>query len=223
MAKNDNFLITKDEFIRRINPLFKEGLTYEKLIAVGIPSQILDRLSEFGMCGVNEKRGYFWISIHNNYKHPGCTVDNMRDDLWTFKDDTVSPCGYTYTKEDTEPKEIDEVIVDDCYSESFLENINLWFYNGYQNLFEKRKISPMLVFNYFSLKVVQVQNCGDYGETHIYEGDTPLCDIQWQACSISGRFYDKEKALGNKDFKKLIDDLTHYSPLEPDINDWLEY
>ena len=227
-----NFILTKAEFLKRVNPLFKEGLSYEKLISAGIPSQIIERFKEFKMCGENKREGYFWMSIHNNYKNPEYTVDNMRDDLWDINGSN-SPCGYTYTEEETVPKqqpassnENEKDAYDSIFDDSlsYLEQVNQWFYEGFQKLFKKHKTSLTLNFHYGSLRLLQKQNYDGNGETLIFISDTNtlIATIEWQECSISGVFNNRELALTNRDFKKLAKELKEKSPFEVDVNDWPE-
>jgi len=70
---------------------------------------------------------------------------------------------------------------------------------------------------------VCIQNVDENGETHIYDShEVELAEIIWQDSSITGVFHNKEIALKNKDFMKLINDLQSKSPFEPNIDDWEE-
>ena len=106
--------------------------------------------------------------------------------------------------------------------ESFLQTLNNWFYSGFLNELGKKKVEvATLNFSYKSLRITHKQT-SECGETSFFIGGKKVFSLNWQECSQSGTFYNKEKAMSNPDFVELMNDYIEWCPFDLTYDDFEE-
>ena len=113
---------------------------------------------------------------------------------------------YKIEREDFEEFGLDEHNDDEPIS--FWEELNTWFYEGYEEFFEKMNITPTLRFKYKTLLIECVQT-PEHNRVSIRtsggKNEHDLAVIYFSASNIHGYYINKEKALKNKYFMELME------------------